>query len=153
MWWWLHKSVHVMKLHRTVHAYTDECKAGKIWKSSVDCANFNFLVLVLYYNDAGCYQWEELCEEYSGPTCTWFFFCFCFFFCNFQWIYNYFKIKGLKNLDKIGVPTFFTTVLHHLMFESCEGKDKEGLVKNKVKFCLGKWHDWLINWKVWLLQP
>ena len=32
---------------------------------------------------------------------------------------------------------FFASLLRHLIFERCEGKDKAGLAKTKGKSCLG----------------
>lgn len=54
LWWWLHKSTHVIKLHRTIYihtpTYTSAYKTSENWILAMDCANVNFLALILYYH-------------------------------------------------------------------------------------------------------
>lgn len=59
-WCWLLKSTLVVQLCRIKHArlsaYAHPHKAGKIWISSVDCANINLLALSLFWNYIECYH-------------------------------------------------------------------------------------------------
>lgn len=61
------------------------CIISKIWISSVDCTNVQFLILLLYYSYARRQHWVRQGEGWTGPPYT--------FMCNFLEAYNYFKMK------------------------------------------------------------
>lgn len=82
LWWWLQESTQVIQWPKARHAH---------------CTNVSVLVLILYYNYLRYNCLEELGKGYIDPV---------YWFCNFLWINNFFKIKVTKiiktNVGKTG---------------------------------------------------
>lgn len=78
LWGWLHRAIHVTKLHRSVrvrkHTQVSSYITGKTWISSVNCANINFLVLLSYCDCRGCRHgvgggsWEKVVLDFRVHT-------------------------------------------------------------------------------------
>lgn len=80
------------------------CEAGEIWKSSVDCTNANFLVVITALKSYKLWSVGQLGEGHMRALCI--------FPSNCMWIYNYFKIifykREFTGIKKFKVLSYMT---------------------------------------------
>lgn len=76
LWWWFHKTPHVLKLHRVIQIHTpthiSACIADEIGVCATGGSNINFLFVIFYSSYARHEHWRGLWEVWVGLPHTFF---------------------------------------------------------------------------------